>query len=188
MLRVRWVVLLALGLLISAGPTQAMMGLSYNYAKLTGPGLTGALVVQDTRPPYLLNAELSEMATGRRLHDTSVNNDALGPKYRLGYYLEDSTIQVESYPYARPRPVAFVPPGQSVTMSSDNGSKSAQIESGWYDYPPRLVDSLKEIGLPNEAPSSVPRWLLVGSFLAGVVFLLARGTKRSRARSHPLPA
>ncbi|MQA98792.1 MAG: hypothetical protein GEU78_00625 [Actinobacteria bacterium] len=187
MVRGGWLVLLALGLLISAGPSQAKTGLAYDYAKLTGPGLTGALVVQDTRPPYLLNAELDEMATGR-LHDPSVNNDALGPKYRLVYYLEDSTVEVEFYPYAQPRPVAFVPSRQSVTISSDNGSESVQIESGWYDYPPRLVDSLKEIGLPNEAPSSPLGRLPVGSVLVGVVLLLAWGAKRPRAPSHPMPA
>ena len=189
MVHLRLLVLLAaLGVLVSAGAGQAKMGLGYDYAKLTGPGLNEALVIQDTSPPYLLNAELFEMATGRQ-RIPSISEQARGPRYRLTYYLKDSTVQVDFYPYARPRPLAFVPTGQSVTMSSERRVSSLMIESGWYDYPPPLVENLIERGLPAEAPEGPPiMWLFAAVVIAAIAWLLVKRMQPPRARSHPLPA
>lgn len=74
----------------------------------------------------------------------------LGPRYTIIYTVPgpNSTadkIRQDLYPYALPRPVAYMRPGQKFMGRRTHG--------GWFRADPRLKNALVRAGLPARAPN-----------------------------------
>jgi hypothetical protein len=121
----------------------------------------------------------------------------LGPmylvRYRVPSLIGGPTRWVEQrvYPFAHPRPLTFVAPGQRFWHQRTAG--------GWYEAEPRLQHILVGIGVPSGSTVSspwvdtahvTPLWLGVGAIAAGIavvgaiiVGLVVLGRPWARARS-----
>ncbi|MDQ3955100.1 MAG: hypothetical protein M3285_06090 [Actinomycetota bacterium] len=84
------------------------------------------------------------------------SND-LGPRYKLSFTLDFYVDRLEHvsvvqhlYPFARPEPFAFTPPGQSIPHVE--GGRDP-VPYGWQSYSPRALGVLRELGLPEKAPA-----------------------------------
>ena len=126
-------------------------------ATLDGAGLSSPIEFTDLEELELLAAETGIWpATFRQIPnpmEAEKPKGRLGPRYLLSYEFRipgEPAFQVHQYvyPYARPYPVTFTPPGQKIM----DGARSV---GGWYV---RASDSLRhhliDKGLPHEAPGA----------------------------------
>ena len=115
---------------------------------------------------------------------------SLGPRYVMTYKLPgpngvEDVLRQEVYPYAKPRPVSYMRPGQSFFLDQET-------HGGWFVSKPSLKRSLVAVGLPTRPPvvssgATFP-WTPVGA-LAVVVPLLGLGALAVvLARRRPQPA
>jgi hypothetical protein len=128
----------------------------------------------------------------------------LGPMYLVRYRVPSLIggptrwVEQHAYPFAHPRPVTFVAPGQPFWHQRTAG--------GWYEAGPLLRTTLVHIGVPSTtipgAPAVDPVSLAPGStqlivalasiaVAAAVIFglvLVGRTWARARAASHTHPA
>ncbi len=103
----------------------------------------------------------------------------LGPRYTLTYRLEgpglDHGIVQDVYPYAKPRPVTYVPPSQY-----------PNILGSWFVADESLTTALVRAGLPRHAPASDGsvhvRWAVIGSLAAFAAMLILTAGLRPRIR------
>jgi hypothetical protein len=107
---------------------------------------------------------------------------ALGPRYTLTYRLwsptgEDEIVQ-DVYPYAEPRPLTYIAPGQPA-----NGS-ALETGGNWFVAVPELERALLLAGLPPNRParSESFSWV-VGLGLAGAAALSVAAALRARGRN-----
>jgi hypothetical protein len=117
-------------------------------------------------------------------------NGRLGPRYRITYTMPGpsgnvSKLTQDLYPYATPRPLSYLKPGQSFF----GGQKTV---GGWFVATARLKHQLVAVGLPKNPPAVGgfdPPWLLLaaGAALAAVA-AAAVGLVRLRRRPHPVTA
>ena len=140
-------------------------------AVITGPGLSQPITLapsmssgQSTYDPQL--EKLAESSgfylgvwggrvrgAGRVLADPPAGN--LGPRYTITYTMmpvhakTDEIVQYV-YPYAEPRPVTFMPPGQ--TYWGKNSTVGAWYQAAHVDLKQMLVS----LGLPAAAPTTAP--------------------------------
>ena len=75
---------------------------------------------------------------------------ALGPRYTVVYVVPgpneiQSRVVQSVYPYAKPRPITFMKPGQNVW-------NERKTRGGWYRASSRLKAVLVRAGLPTSAP------------------------------------
>lgn len=73
----------------------------------------------------------------------------LGPKYTVVYTVPDgegapTKITQDLYPYAKPLPVTYMPPGQAIFDGKTSG--------GWYPATSQLKETLVAAGLPATRP------------------------------------
>jgi hypothetical protein len=134
------------------GPTQAI---------LTGPGIADPILLKEPDSPtigpvlsdvvmdsgFFYEAWANEGPRGHLMHRPTGD---LGPRYTITYTmsLDDSRsndIVQYVYPYARPRPVTSMPPGQAFWGTSET-------TGGWYSAPLTLRRTLITAGLPPTAP------------------------------------
>jgi hypothetical protein len=180
---------LALGAVVAMGSVSPAVakGVGYDHGEIQGPGLDRPIVAPN-RSPYFLNAELFQMVAGRNAASNVPSPTTLGPRYSLTYHLTDGRrVLVQFYPDAAPRPLGFVLPGQTVHVSTDRGTDEVRLKSGWYEYPPPLVEMLRDRGLPLPSDrTSTWRPAAVAIALIALLLLLVRMiTKFSRAQPHP---
>jgi hypothetical protein len=97
----------------------------------------------------------------------------LGPRYTITYRVPGpasgpSRLVQYVYPYAKPDPVTFMPPGQRFWVTQ-------RTVGGWFDADVLLKRTLVRVGLPPSPPSpggdGFP-WRPVGFSLAGAFALL----------------
>jgi hypothetical protein len=100
----------------------------------------------------------------------------LGPRYTLTYRLEapgsDDEIVQELYPYADPRPVTYLAPGQVVNAGGS-----------WFVAHEDLREALVADGLPSDPPGTEAerRWPIpvAIAFCVAAALVTRRGTRRS---------
>lgn len=125
----------------------------------------------------------------------------LGPRYTVRYVMpgpegQESILEQQLYPYARPYPVSYTKPGQPFwgATSQDAAARpdGQHTFGGWYVSTAELKQTLAEIGLPSRPPSpgdsdGIGGWqialLVLGAAIA--LGLLVGIEKRRRA---PAPA
>jgi len=166
--------------------------------EIVGPGLTHPLMVSGNDPsggyqlwPLMIDSgflqQSSPDGSGRPALSQHQRSTDLGLRYTISYSMDHVVVQYV-FPFARPRPLTYMPPGQPYSRVKDGG--------GWYEARPRLVRVLVGFGLPATAaeatrptapslgstpqrhPSSV--WLVVGLALvvvAGGSLLTVRSRK-----------
>ncbi len=126
----------------------------------------------------------------------------LGPMYLVRYRVPALTggptrwVEQRAYPFAQPRPLTFVAPGQPFWHQRTVG--------GWYEAEPRLQHILVGIGVPNgstattpwvDTASETPFWLSAGAIAAAIAVVIAiivglvvlgRPWVRARSAAHSL--
>lgn len=113
----------------------------------------------------------------------------LGPKYTITYTVPDlknesHVIHQDVYPYAKPSPVTYMEPGQTIP--------DGQTHGGWFRADLRFMRPLVAAGLPEQAPASPPGDSsfpvdLVG-LLAAALLLVTATTVLVRRRMRPAQA
>jgi hypothetical protein len=162
--RLSYASVLALLLLLGLPSAGMAKGPGLDRAVLEGPGIERPIVLRD-RLPYLLSETVLRLAFGssreRDISRKHPRSDALGPRYRLAYHMAAGRpIVVELYPYAAGGPQAFAEPGQAMRVGVGDDGKQVlfAVNSGWYDYPRRLVSDLGEQGLPSQSAVTGGGW------------------------------
>ena len=97
----------------------------------------------------------------------------------------EDTLRQDVYPYAKPRPVSYMKPGQRVFMNQPT-------HGGWFVAAPSLKRMLVAAGLPESPPAGGAGdpfpWRVIALLAAlGVLVVGALGV-RLRRRSQPAPA
>jgi len=71
----------------------------------------------------------------------------LGPRYTITWTVPSSSkLRQEVYPYAKPDPVTYMPPGQEIY--------DTPVKGGWFVGGSRLERALLHIGVPAQPPAS----------------------------------
>jgi hypothetical protein len=95
------------------------------------------------------------------------------------------SIEADLYPYATPRPVTYMKPGQPFFGLM-------RTYGGWYVGKPGLKKMLFEAGLPGRTPSDggshAWRWIGSSVLALAAVAAVAALLLRRRPRSKPAPA
>jgi hypothetical protein len=157
--------LIALFLLVPA--TARAKGPGLDHAELDGPGISDPIRLEH-RYPYLLDDAVFMTVFGSG-HDPDVGRPrsergSLGVRYQLSFNMTfGEPVLVDLYPYAEEGPVAYATPGQTVAVPiGDSGrDHEFEVQAGWYDYRPALVELLQEQGLPPETEARAERCLEV---------------------------
>jgi len=149
-------------------------------AEVSGPGLGKTLVVVGAEAPGTPLMNLAESAGFFPLvfgqspdPTTRTRPDAtLGPRYLAVYRVPGpngvvSTIRSDVYPYAKPRPVSYMKPGQRFW-------DGMRTRGGWFVGDARAKTTLVRAGLPptprTGGGSDSSRWWIAG--LLGVVLVV----------------
>jgi hypothetical protein len=128
-------------------------------ATIEGPGLDGVVIRGDGEDGGASTlGRLAELAgffpavfgqTPNPMIPGGVSD--LGPRYVVRYVMPgpsgESILRQDLYPYAKPFPVSYTPPGQPFW----DGQRTL---GGWYQSTPELKRALAEVGLPARAPSA----------------------------------
>jgi hypothetical protein len=168
-------------------------------ATIEGPGLAGPLTIRGSSDDadgsplarLVVAGGVGAAMFGHRIPDpmspTQPPGD-LGARYSVTYVVggpdgKDYRLTGELYPYAKPRPLTYMEPGQPFF-------ETLTTHGGWFAGRPKLKQALLDAGLPSQPPTTdgfpaVP----VGGAAAGLVALLAGGVVLSlRRRRHSRPA
>lgn len=117
--------------------------------------------------------------------------DDLGPRYTASFVMRDVkrlTVVVHLYPYARPAPVTYVPPGQKPFGTAAMGG-------GWFVAGDELTAALREAGLPAAAPAAgdgsgsgleLPQPIVLAPALLVALALVTAGALVLRRRVAPV--
>ena len=173
-----------IALLAVIAPTAALAK-GASEAEIVGPGLDRPIVLTGSGDlaTVMPLAELVEAAgfypaVFVRSPDPMLDErpaDDLGPKYTITYVMPgpnndvDQLVQ-EVYPYAKPDPVTYTPPGQEFF-----GSETTR--GGWFVATSLLKDQLVAARLPQNSPTAVDDdgfpWTLTGGLVALAAALAA---------------
>ena len=197
-LTMKRLVLLALALVLALPAAALAKGPS--KASIDGPGLDRAIAIpgsEDSGTPLgdLTHAAGFFPAVFRQTPDPMLNSRPkgdLGPKYTITYVVpgptsRTDTIRQDVYPYAKPTPVTYMAPGQSVFGTE-------RTRGGWYRATDQLRVTLVDVGLPATATAagssnardwSPPVWLAA---LAAMLLAVTAGALVVRRRAGAAPA
>jgi hypothetical protein len=164
---------------------------------LTGPGLDGPIQLTGLGEPGSVGtlgrvvehggffAALGGSDWGTLLDQQPAGD--LGPRYTATFVMRDRadrTVRQHLYPYARPLPVTYTPPGQKPFGTLAMGD-------GWFVADERLKAALVEAGLPPAAPATpsdrgfeLPQQRLLVT--AGIAAVLALAGAALLGRRRPL--
>jgi hypothetical protein len=190
---------LALIVLVTLALPASALAKGPSAASITGPGLTTIRIAgaegSTTRFwRFVEAAGFFEAAYGPPLPKTKLDGD-LGLRYTITWKVPSSSkLYQDVYPYARPYPVTYMPPEQTIYDS--------KVKGGWFVGGVKLRKALALIGVPAEAPQQPPPPASheppanasgsglstrdVGAIAAGAVILVlallfaTRATRRSR--------
>jgi hypothetical protein len=169
-------------------------------AEVSGPGIGKALVVVGAESPGTPLMTLAESSGFFPLVFTTTPDPTsrtrpagnLGPRYRVVYRVPGpnrvDTLRGDLYPYAKPRPVSYMKPGQRFW----DGQRT---HGGWYVGDARMKGTLVRAGLSPTPPrggtggGSSSWWIgaiVIGvSLAAGAAWTLLR--RRPHGRTAPEP-
>jgi hypothetical protein len=103
----------------------------------------------------------------------------LGPRFTIMWRVPSSNNLLQDvYPYAKPYPLTYMPPGQRLY--------GTPVKGGWYAGGARLDDVLRRIGVPAMPPASAPSAASPppdGIAAAAALFALAGAASSLRPRS-----
>jgi hypothetical protein len=168
-------------------------------ATITGPGLgNGITLAGEGAPDGGTLMRLAESAGFfPAVFPTTPNpmlekrpSGTLGPKYRITYTMpgpnnDVSKIRQDLYPFATPRPVSYLKPGQVFF----DGQKTV---GGWFVATIALKRQLVAVGLPATPPAgggSDGPWIVLAALGAAAAALAAViSVLRIRRRPHPATA
>ena len=144
MRRFALIALLALalpGTALAKGPSAAV---------IAGPGLTTIRIsgAEGSSTPFWRLTEavgwFQAVYGPGRLPKTPPAGD-LGPRYTITWTVPDSgTLHQDVYPYAKPSPLTYMPPGGKVYGSP--------VKGGWFSGGTKLASALVAVGVPSSAP------------------------------------
>jgi hypothetical protein len=193
---------LLLPIVIALAATPAALAKGPDYALLTGPGISGSIRIDGDGEDAGTGTPLGALAFrggyasqvfGHHPDEPTTRARPagnLGPRYRILYSVPTPTgrrsIVADVYPYAVPRAVTYMRPGQSFF-------DAMSTHGGWYVAKPGLRSTLLDAGLPARSPSGgASRWWQWLGITALVLTALAAGSAalllRHRPRSTPAPA
>jgi hypothetical protein len=190
---------------VAKGPDQAVV---------SGPGIDQPIVVRSPGTPTIgpdlaalieSSGILNQLwcATCRDLSNKHPTGD-LGPMYLVRYRVPSLIggptrwVEQRTYPFAQPRPLTFVAPGQPFWHQRTAG--------GWYEASARMQHILVGIGVPSgstvaspwvDTADVTPFWLSASAVAVGIAVviaiiiglsLLGRGWARTRSATHTHPA
>ena len=168
-----------------------------DYALLSGPGITGSIRIDggegESGTPLGELVDRGGYATqmfGHHPNDPTTTvrpAGELGSRYRVVYSVPTPngrwSINADVFPYAIPRAVTYMKPGQSFF-------DGRLTHGGWYVAKPGLRQTLIEAGLPDRTPSggSNPwRWIAVAAVALTALAIAAAVLLRRRPQSAPAP-
>lgn len=135
------------------------LGKGPSAATIDGPGGGGGTTFRGCCSPGTPTMNLADLAgffpaVFRQQPDPMLDRRPmgdLGPKYTITYTVPGPNNEVwmihqDVYPYAKPAPVTYMPPGQEIFET--DGTRG-----GWFQAGPELKDTLVAAGLPTRAPS-----------------------------------
>jgi hypothetical protein len=170
-----------------------------DWATISGPGISGSIRVDgdgEAGPGTPLGALVNyggfpSQVFGHHPNDPTTRHRPagnLGPRYHVVYSVPTPSgrrsLVADLYPYATPRPVTYMKPGQPFFQGM-------QTQGGWYVARPGLRRTLGQLGLPRLEPSDAHTWRWVG--IAALAFgalaaVAAAVLLRRRPQSSPAPA
>jgi hypothetical protein len=177
----------------------ATFGKGASQATIAGPGLgNGIALAGEGAPDGGTLMRLAESAgffpsvfpTTPNPMLTKRPKGTLGPKYRITYTMpgpenDVSKLTQDLYPFATPRPVSYMKPGQ--TFFGDQ-----KTVGGWFVATAVLKRQLTAVGLPETPPGgggSNGPWIVLAAVAAAVaVFAAVLSVLRLRRRPHPATA
>ena len=188
----RFILLAAAGALVVPA---AAAGTGPSAAKIDGPGTGGGLSIGGSEGSgplgnLTMHGGFFQATFGQQPSSmlTRPPKGDLGPKYTVVYTVpgpnQVDEIRQDVYPYARPNPVTYTPPGQQFFGTE-------RTVGGWYVADEGLKRTLVAAGLPRTAPSgsgesSFPTW--AGGLVAFAVALLLAVVAALAIRRRPRPA
>jgi hypothetical protein len=166
-------------------------------ATIEGPGLAAPLTIRGSSDDadgsplarLVVAGGVGAAMFGHRIPDPMKPNQPageLGPRYSVVYVVggpdgKDYRLTGELYPYATPRPLTFMEPGQPLF-------ETFTTHGGWFVGGPKLKQALLDAGLPSQPPATGGYAWPVEGIAAGLAvllaFALALGLLRRR-RAHP---
>ncbi len=182
-----------------AFPTTALAK-GPDSASISGPGISGSIRIDGNGEGGLgtpLGALTSQsgffsQAFGHHPDDPTSNVRPvgdLGPRYRVVYSVPTPnglrSIEADLYPYATPRPMTYMKPGQPFFGAM-------RTYGGWYVGKAGLKQMLIEAGMPDRVPTGGGshgwRWIGIGALAVAVIAAAAALLLRRRPQSTPAPA
>jgi MYXO-CTERM domain-containing protein len=161
-------------------------------ATIEGPGLAGPLTIRGSSDDadgsplgrLVVAGGVGAAMFGHRIPDpmspTQPPGD-LGARYSVTYVVggpdgKEYRLTGELYPYAKPRPLTFMEPGQPFF-------ETFTTHGGWFVGGPKLKQALLDDGLPSQPPATggYSRTPIVGT-IAGLVALLGLALLLQRRR------
>jgi hypothetical protein len=182
-------------LLVALAFPAAALAKGPDYATISGPGISGSIRIdgdgEGGNPGTPLGALVAyggyaSQAFGHHPADPTSRarpQGRLGPRYHIVYSVPTptgrSSIGADLYPYATPRPVAYMKPGQPFYTMHTYG--------GWYVAKPRLKRTLLEAGVLSGGRGS-HTWRWVGIAALALIGLVAAAAVLLRRRPQSAPA
>jgi hypothetical protein len=171
---------------------SASLAKGASAARITGPGLgNGIRLAGEGAPDGGTLMELAESAgffpsvyvTEPNPMLTKRPKGSLGPRYRIAYVMPGpggvaSTLRQDLYPYAKPRPLSYMKPGQHFFATE-------KTVGGWFVAEPSLKRHLVALGLPRKAPAKNGLGVPALALVAAAVAAGALGAVRARRRPGP---
>jgi hypothetical protein len=170
-----------------------------DHALLSGPGISGSIRIDgdgEAGPGTPLGAHVAYGGYATQTfghHPQDPTSKArplgdLGPRYRIVYSVPTPdgrrSIDAAVYPYAIPRAVTYLKPGQTILHGM-------LTRGGWYVARPGLRRALVQAGLPDRSATGDRgtswRWLGLGALGAIAVVIAAALVLRRRPQSGPAP-
>jgi hypothetical protein len=169
-----------------------------DHASISGPGISGSIRIDGdgeggTGTPLGALATYAGFATqvfGHHPNDPTLTHRSegtLGAHYRVVYSVPTPsgrrTILADLYPFATPRPLTYMKPGQHF-------HDGMATHGGWYVASMALKRTLGEAGVPGlsaRTRGSSP-WRWAGLAAVGLAALALAATGLSRRRLRPAPA
>jgi len=171
-------------------------------ATIEGPGLGGPLTIRGSADDgdgsaldrMVVAGGVGAAMFGHRIPDPMSRTQPpgeLGPRYSVMYVVggpdgTDYELAGEIYPYAKPRPLTYMEPGQPFF-------ETFTTYGGWFVGGPKLKRALLDAGLPAQAPSegdgpTLDPWLtaLIAAAVVAGLALAAVSTLRRRKQRSPI--